>query len=85
MPEQKSQTEAQFIEEFLNHYDNPRKLPVNWVRAYLKREKPELAIDVMRAYDLVHEKLRLARWQVVILCLLVLKEFIPVIAGFLGR
>lgn len=82
------QTETEFLKEFLQKYDNPRKLPGKWIEAYLRREKPQLAIDLLRAFDQTHrmeQKLRVARWQALILFLLVLKESVPYLFDLFGR
>jgi hypothetical protein len=39
------------IEKFLQEYDNPRGMPEGWIRGYLAKSKPQLAIDVIRAFD----------------------------------
>lgn len=35
----------------LPHYENPRGLPPKWIEQYLQRDKSQLALDVMRAFD----------------------------------
>jgi hypothetical protein len=39
-------------------YENPRRLPEAWIRNYLQRKPEQLALDVMRAFDM---KCRLER------------------------
>lgn len=39
------------IEKFLRDYDNPRKMQQGWIRGYLSKSKPQLAIDMIRAFD----------------------------------
>jgi hypothetical protein len=56
MPDPKAQSAIEFeIEKALREYQNPRGLPESWVKSYLSRAKPQLALDVMRAFD--------AHWQ----------------------
>jgi hypothetical protein len=42
------------IRKAIERYDNPRGLPENWIVAYLGRDKAQLALDVMRAFDHSH-------------------------------
>lgn len=52
MPDPSVQSPTDYeIEKFLREYDNPRKMPPGWIRGYLTKSKPQLAIDVIRAFD----------------------------------
>jgi hypothetical protein len=52
MPDPKVQTPTDYeIEKFLAQYDNPRKMPKKWLENYLGRPRPQLAIDVICAFD----------------------------------
>jgi hypothetical protein len=42
------------IRRAIERYDNPRNLPKGWIVAYLGRDKAQLALDVMRAFDKAH-------------------------------
>jgi hypothetical protein len=56
MPDPNVQTPTDFeIQKFLEEYENPRGLPGKWIAGYLSKSKPQLAIDVIRAFD--------AHWQ----------------------
>jgi hypothetical protein len=60
MPDPNVQTPTEFeIEKFLAHYDNPRKLQRSWLLRYLGQPRPQLAIDVIHAFDR-HFKLKRA-------------------------
>lgn len=51
-PDPRVQTPTDFeIDKFLREYENPRGLSEGWIRGYLNRSKPQLAVDVMRAFD----------------------------------
>ena len=51
-PRVKSPTEFEIeIEAFLRDYENPRGLQKTWLEKYLGRPRPQLAIDVIRAFD----------------------------------
>ena len=71
MPDPQVQTPTEFeIENFLRNYHNPRKMPKRWLVAYLTRPKPQLAIDVLRAFDThyqLEEKMKWLRLKVWIL------------------
>lgn len=77
------------VKPTLSKYKNPRKLPENWIRAYLERDKEMLALDVMRAFDETAElkrRERLKFWYAV--ALLLLSTFLgnaPAILRFLAR
>lgn len=59
MPDPNVQTSTEFeIEKFLREYENPRRLPEKWLKNYLGRPRPQLAIDVITAFD---EKWKLER------------------------
>lgn len=66
------------IRKAIERYDNPRKLPTSWLAAYLSRDRCQLALDVMRAFDQNHDlrrqvknyKLKIAALTVVITLLL---------------
>lgn len=52
MPDPKVQSPTDFeVEKFLQEYGNPRGMPEGWIRRHLEKSKPQLAIDVIRAYD----------------------------------
>lgn len=52
MPDPNVQSPTDFeIEKFLREYENPRRLPEKWLKNYLGRPRPQLAIDVIRVYD----------------------------------
>ena len=54
MPDPRVQNPTEFeieIEKFLRDYENPRGLQKNWLELYLGRPRPQLAIDVIRAFD----------------------------------
>jgi hypothetical protein len=52
MPETKAQSPSDAeIEQFLQEYGNPRGMPEGWIRGHLTKSKPQLAIDVIRAFD----------------------------------
>lgn len=54
MPDPRVQNPTEFeieIEKFLRDYENPRRLPKKWLELYLGRPRPQLAIDVVRAFD----------------------------------
>jgi hypothetical protein len=55
MPDPNVQSETDFLKDFLQNYENPRKLPMHWIAAYLRRDQPRLAVDVIRAWDKVHQ------------------------------
>lgn len=58
-PDPNVQSSTDFeIEKFLREYENPRRLPEKWLKNYLGRPRPQLAIDVIRVYD---EKTELQR------------------------
>lgn len=59
VPDPQVQTPTEFeIEKFLADYDNPRKMSKKWLEKYLNRPRPQLAIDVILAFD---EKWKLQR------------------------
>lgn len=66
MPDLKVQDPTSYeIEKILRAYDNPRGLPTNWIKNYLDRPKPQLALDVMRAFDenwKLHRRMARYRW-----------------------
>lgn len=39
------------VKKALESYDNPRGMPEKWILGYLGRNRLQLAIDVMRAFD----------------------------------
>jgi hypothetical protein len=39
------------LRKAIEAYDNPRGLPEGWIVGYLTRNRLQLAIDVMRAFD----------------------------------
>lgn len=82
MPDDEAQKANRFIEEFLRNYPNPRGLPVNYIKSYLRRDKPQLAIDVLRAYD-SHSKINRALRRT-ILILGVLNGLLGVLATLLA-
>jgi hypothetical protein len=52
VPDPQIQSPTDFeVEKFLREYDNPRGLSRTWLNGYLTRPKPQLAIDVIRAFD----------------------------------
>jgi hypothetical protein len=39
------------VKPTVDRYENPRKMPQRWVDLYLERDRGQLALDVMRAFD----------------------------------
>lgn len=76
MLELKVQTVTEFeIEKALREYKNPRGLPESWIKSYLSREKPQLALDVMRAFDAHFQEKRSIGLKLWILGSLVAAQF----------
>jgi hypothetical protein len=66
MPDPNLQSATDFeIDKVLRSYSNPRGLPEKWIRGYLERPKPQLALDVMRSFDenwKLHRRVSRYRW-----------------------
>jgi hypothetical protein len=83
MPDPKLQSPTDFeIEKFLREYGNPRGMPEGWIRGHLTKSKPQLAIDVIRAFDKDFDlERRLRRTKLV---LGVLNGFLALVATILA-
>lgn len=73
-PRVQSPTEVE-VEKFLSQYDNPRRMPEGWIRGYLGKSKPQLAIDVLRAFDGHYKQARATSIKLWILSAVVAAQF----------
>lgn len=88
MPDPRVETPTEYeIEQFLRQYNNPRGMPEGWIRNYLSKSKPQLAIDVIRAFD-AHYQFERNRWKHQLLTIAfsgVVSLVVAVVTAWLGK